>query len=460
MNPGLTQYKLVAAQIDPNRGFRIDRTLLLAGTLGVGLLLLAGVALAAHLAARPRTVGSDQRRAGLLPWARRVPPVTVGLGAGMALEVSGRRRPSSSAPALVGAVAAVAGIVAMVTLDHGLRQAVDHPAVAGVAWDALVEPNDADVRSNGSDVDAAFVDRVRKAGDFAQMGVVRRAVIDIGSTGVPTFTSAPVASMQPLGFTVLHGRAPIASHEIALGPVTARALGVRIGDDVTLPDGSKARVVGEALFPNDVHSSFDEGAWIAPVDFDAQLAVGPSSQGATQGGLAVRFSDRRDVDASVQRLTGTLGASVLSVDPAEAPDELRNLRHVSALPTLLALFLGVLGAAAVGHVLFSSVRRRGKEFAVLRALGVTGGGARTVIGAQGSAVAAVGLAVGVPLGMIAGRAGWRAIAGRVPLAFTSPISLEVLLLVVPLAVVAANVLALIPGRRAARLRPATVLRSE
>src|SRR6185503_15447680 len=147
---------------------------------------------------------------------------------------------------------------------------------------------------------------------------------------------------------------------------------------------------------------------------------------------------RRDIDASVQRLTGSLGTSVLSVDPADVPDELHNLRHVSALPTLLALFLGVLGAAAVGHVLFSSVRRRGKDFAVLRALGVTGRGARTVIGAQGSSIAIAGLLIGVPLGMIAGRADWRAVARRVPLAFTSPITVSVLLLVVPLAVVAAN----------------------
>ncbi|MGZ4724185.1 MAG: hypothetical protein ACXV8L_08230, partial [Ilumatobacteraceae bacterium] len=71
-----------------------------------------------------------------------------------------------------------------------------------------------------------------------------------------------------------------------------------------------------------------------------------------------------------------------------------------------------------------------------------------------------GLVLGVPIGLIAGRAGWQAITDRVPLTFRSPFTVIAVVVIVPAALVAANVLAVIPGRRAAKAKPALVLRSE
>ena len=120
----------------------------------------------------------------------------------------------------------------------------------------------------------------------------------------------------------------------------------------------------------------------------------------------------------------------------------------------------ILGVVAMGHSLFSTVRRRNRDFAVLRALGITRGGSRVIVASLSSTVAIVGLALGIPIGLVAGRLGWHAIADRVPLTFRSPVTIAGILIVAPVAVVIANALAVLPARRAARVDPAAVLRAE
>ena len=97
---------------------------------------------------------------------------------------------------------------------------------------------------------------------------------------------------------------------------------------------------------------------------------------------------------------------------------------------------------------------------MLRALGISGRGVRLILFAQGSAVAATGILLGVPLGLAVGRTGWQAVADQVPLRYVSPFELLAVAAVVPVAIAAANVLAIWPGRRAAKLQPSEVLRSE
>jgi ABC-type antimicrobial peptide transport system permease subunit len=106
------------------------------------------------------------------------------------------------------------------------------------------------------------------------------------------------------------------------------------------------------------------------------------------------------------------------------------------------------------------VRRRRHELAVLRALGLTRGQTRLVVVTQATLLAVIGLAFGIPLGVAAGRTLWRAATGMAPLAYHTPAALWALVLIAPLALVVANLLAAWPGRRAARLRTAEILRTE
>ncbi len=85
---------------------------------------------------------------------------------------------------------------------------------------------------------------------------------------------------------------------------------------------------------------------------------------------------------------------------------------------------------------------------------------RWVVVTQASVLAVIGLVFGVPLGLALGRTVWRAVADYTPLEYVPPIAAWVLLLVGPAALLIANLLAAWPGRRAARLRIAHILRAE
>lgn len=450
----------LAAGVDPDRGIQVGVAVLIAATV-IAALLTLGVAAFGSWRATRSAVGRDvPRGAWLARWnvARSVP---LRMGARMAFEGGGSPRRASAWPALVGAAAAVTGVVAIITVNHGLTDALAHPEVAGVAWDASIIPHQDDISLAGG-ISANLVDSVVARPGVAAVSSIGRVVTEIGELGVPVYTVIEPPTGAAVELVTLSGRAPRNDDEIELGPSTARDLGVDIGDTVHLADAGNARVVGLGLFPADVHSQFDEGAWVSPKRWRglSAIAVDADSNAAVEMLVAVRFTEHDDLEAQIGALQADFGSSTDFVTPVEQPYELANLRNVRTLPTLLAVFLAVLGSLAVGHALFSSVYRRRRDFAVLQSLGVTRTGVRGMIATYATVVALAGLVLGVPIGLIAGRAGWQAITDRVPLTFRSPLTALAVVLVVPIAVITVNAIAVIPARRAAKLKPALVLRSE
>jgi len=141
------------------------------------------------------------------------------------------------------------------------------------------------------------------------------------------------------------------------------------------------------------------------------------------------------------------------------PYDIANLGQLDVLPPFLAVFVAVLGLAALSHALVTAVRRRAPHLATLRALGMRPFQVRACIAWQATVVAATGLVLGLPLGLAIGRSSWSLIADRLGVANDALIPVT-LAIIVPAALAAANALAWLPGRRAARLRPAQVLRAE
>ena len=112
-------------------------------------------------------------------------------------------------------------------------------------------------------------------------------------------------------------------------------------------------------------------------------------------------------------------------------------------------------------MLVTGVRRRRRDLAVLKALGCTRSQVRAVVAWQATALAAAALVIGVPAGIIAGRWTWAVFANAAGVSPQATIALPVVLLAVPLVtLLLANLIAAFPGRVAARLRPAAVLRTE
>jgi ABC-type antimicrobial peptide transport system permease subunit len=82
------------------------------------------------------------------------------------------------------------------------------------------------------------------------------------------------------------------------------------------------------------------------------------------------------------------------------------------------------------------------------------------VATQATVLGAIGLLFGVPLGVIVGRAVWHAVATGAGFASIVTVPAVALLGLVLATLVIVNLIAVVPARRAARLRPAVVLRSE
>lgn len=441
-------------RIDPGVGTHIDWSVVGPGVLLTIALMLAGTLFVAWRTSSLHLGDPIWPPRPLAAGIRRRAPLVIGLGATMAIERGRGRTSTPVGPALAGAVVGVVGVIGALTIGHGLHDALAHPERAGVTWDLTVTPPAGAYTATG--VTPAFVGATRM-GSHGAIAVIDRQLVAIGGVGVPTFTIRPVAGLAPvpIGFQLVKGRAPRADGEVVIGPATADALHAAVGDTIKIGDQQvPSRVVGEGLFPSDVHAEFDEGAWLTAAQLDQ--IVPPDSHGRV---LAVRLPSRQNRPAAIAKLSHALPQGS-DVSPAEVPVELANLRNVRTLPVLLAAFLALLAIAAVSHVLVSSSRRRRYDFAILRALGLERRGARLVLQFQASAIGIVGLVIGVPIGIAAGRAIWRLVAERVPLVEVPPFALAAVVLIVPITAIVVNALAVWPGRRVVRLPASEVLRSE
>ncbi|MDQ6696302.1 MAG: hypothetical protein M3Z46_02445 [Actinomycetota bacterium] len=450
-----------ARTVDPTVGFHIDWVVvgpalaLLALAMAVGSLVVAWI----HSGRldRSKPVRPNRLTAAL----RHNVPLSVGLGTTMAFESGRGRRKVPVGPALFGAVAGVLGIVGTFTIDHGLSDALAHPARAGVTWDATVAAGGKDYAKSVDTLTPTFVKDITSRPEVGAAAILGRIPLPVNGVGIAVFDVKRVRG--DLSLVTVKGVPPARADEVALGPATAQQLGVRIGDKVTIRghETVRLRVVGLALFPHEVHSGFTEGAWVTP---RRMRTIGPMTDFAHQTGMeqiaAVRWKPGADHGRSLAAMQKSFGSTDREVSAAELPPELLNLKRVRTVPLVLVTFLVLLAISALGHVLVTSVRRRRHDFAVLRSIGFTRRMTATVVGSHSTSVGLVGLLLGVPFGLAIGRLAWGWVTDEVPLVYVSPVALAALLVTIPATLLVANLIAALPGHRAARLTAAEVLRTE
>ena len=127
---------------------------------------------------------------------------------------------------------------------------------------------------------------------------------------------------------------------------------------------------------------------------------------------------------------------------------------------MYAGFLGLMGVAALSYVLFSSAQRRQRDFAILRAMGMSRRNARFVLNAQGTAIGLFGIVIGIPLGLAIGRPVALHRRARAP-RLHRPLAVLGVVLIIPVTILVANSLAMWPGQLVARTHlPARELRAE
>ena len=144
----------------------------------------------------------------------------------------------------------------------------------------------------------------------------------------------------------------------------------------------------------------------------------------------------------------------------QRPGDIKDYAAIRDTPLVLGTVLALLAVGTLAHVLLTSVRRRRRDLAVLKTLGLVRSQVLRVVSWEASALAAAALLIGLPLGVLAGRWAWALFAASAGVSGAADVPLPLVLLAIPVTLVLANLIAAGPGWDAARLRPASVLRSE
>jgi hypothetical protein len=442
----------LARQAEPDPGPWFDAAV----PYGAVLVVLVVLGLAAGAFALAGTRGHTEERVAAARVARRTDvfsalPAPVGLGVRMALDRGRGPAALPSLPSLVGAAIGVAGVVAALAVGARIDDLLATPKLWGADYDATVvtgagmpaHESTAELLAGVPDVDAVAV--------FESLNVPvytphRRDMVGAATTWPYRGTIPPV---------IPEGRAPVATDEVALGDAVLDRLDVEVGGTVEVERRGERvdlRVVGTFLRPGVDDAS--SGMLLTPQGFEGLQGEDDD------GGALVRFAPDVDQDAALDRLRA-LGERV-DVTPAgeEVPSNVDNLDELGALPTVLASFLALLAAIAAIHALVSTTRRRRHDIAVLRVLGFVDGQVRGTLRWQALTIAAVGLVVGVPVGVIAGRRIWSALAGAIGVVDDWSFPWSVVIVAVPVTVGVAVLLTILPGRAAARVSPGQVLRAE
>jgi hypothetical protein len=454
--------------VEVARGFDLDWTVLGLGALAFVTVLGSVVGITAWRAVPHRSTRNQRP-------ARPSKLVAAAQGAGMSpASVAGLRlavepgRGRTAVPVrsvMLGVGTAVLALVAATTFGSSLDALVDRPHLFGWAWDATLSDS---AGYGNARVEVARKVLGRDPNVDAWTGAFFGAAAVDGSN-VPLLGVTPGASVHP---PILEGRSIESAHEAVMGSSTLAQLGKDIGDSVTIGTGDEQqtlRIVGTATLPTIgiVHGAYTSLGVGAMVDSALVPGSARSPDGREPGPnvIFVRFREGVDHGSAMARLrreappiaeeTGNI-----EVLGALRPAEIVNASDIGASPTILAGVLVFAALACLALTLGSSVRRRRHDLALLKTLGFTRRQLAATVRWQASVTVAVGLVIGVPLGVIAGRWLWEVFARDLDVVPEPSTPFALLLVISALALVVGILAAAVPARAARRVRPARILRSE
>jgi hypothetical protein len=451
------------AELDP--GVALDRAVLTWGALAVVAVVALCAVVAAWSASRspitalgvvePGQGRSPSRLAGALAAAG--VPATAVIGARLALEPGRGRTAVPVRAAITGAAAAVGALTAAAILVASLTWLVGVPAARGWTWDVSVgyfaNPQEAQRAATTLD---ANPDVDGYLGMLPSQLLVGSRPMEPGSKRVDIL--AIERGKGPVPLQVVEGREPVGPEEIALGSTTMRELGKRIGDrlDADLEAGPTVhlQIVGRMVLnagPLDPAITPGNGA---VVDLDMFRPIYPEVCPLV---YLVRLDPTADRNQAVDAFRRTFPGTV--VDQAHHPD-IENLSRVKYLPGLLATVVAVLALSTIIHTLASSIRRRRRDLAILKTLGLLPRQLSATVAWQATTFATAAALTGIPLGVAAGRWTWQLVAVQLGVLYEPVLPLLQILVIAAGTFVAAILVAVGPAWVAGHIPPATVLRSE
>ena len=252
---------------------------------------------------------------------------------------------------------------------------------------------------------------------------------------------------------------------MAFGTKTLRSLASDIGDRVDLrltalpAPAVSMRIVGRVVLPSLGDASrFGVGAYLS---YDGLKTLVPDDFALPSPSVLVRFRPQART-RSVRWPTS--GARWAPTTPSSTPSSRATWRtsgRWSSSRSSWPRSLAALAAATLGaHTHQRRPSPPGRNLAILKTLGFVVPQVRSAVAWQATTLVAAALLIGLPLGIAAGRWGWRMFADQLG-AVAEPVTpWPALLLIVPAAVLMANLIAAVPAYLAGRTAAAPLLRTE
>ena len=150
----------------------------------------------------------------------------------------------------------------------------------------------------------------------------------------------------------------------------------------------------------------------------------------------------------------------LQLLPAQAPTTITSFGRTNNLPAIVAALMAALAAATLIHAMVTSVRRRGREFAILESIGLVRWQRSVIVLASTTTFACAATIIGVPIGIAVGRWAWTEIARVLGVPAEPKIEASTIALVVVGLFAVASLIALLPAEMARHTRAADALRTE
>ena len=455
---------------EPAPGLAFDAGVLIPGALAtVAVVLVLGVVPALRATrvrgaagrapvTRPSVVAGAAAASG-------APPGAV-IGIRYALERGRGTRAVPVGTALIGSVAGVAALSATAVFGSSLAHLTATPALYGAPYQYFFNSAGPGAIGQGPLVNELVNDRA-----IGRVTLISTPAITVNEVSVRAITAT--ARRGPMLLSAAQGRLPAGDDQITLGASTMRTVRARIGALVrvtaTGPDGrvdaGRFRVVGLLPLPTDFGTGgLGTGAAMTTAGY-ASLVCPPSPAQAKCRAAVMNSAGL----VLVRAAPGPAGAAALARHVAKdqdnatkptAPAALVNFGASAAFPLLLGGVVAVCGLAALAHLLVVSVARRRSETGLLRALGMVRRQLATIVFWQATTVAVIAIAAGIPLGIAAGRAIWRAFAISLGVVPVPVVQAWLIVALAAGALLAANALAAVPAMSTARSRPGQLLRTE
>ena len=484
--------------IDPARGFRFDAFVLLGGgalLLVLLLVLLAWISWRASMVVEPASRQPSSRVVTALVASGF--PVTAALGASYGLEPPPGRTAFALRASLIGSFVAVMAVVSSVVFAASLNGLITHPSRYGWNWNVLLQSqggygsflpnsvNASDLGDGDGPIDQLMASTPGIFGwstfGFAQVPIDGKEVPLLGlathggTVEPPTVIGHPLTDTraETIGGALSHG-----PNEIELGLSTLHELGKRIGSLVTVGTGPTARklvVVGVVTLPSigvtlSDHVSLGRGGMLAEstlLSIEDLSALNPAPAeafSALPSTLAIDVRAHTDPSAVVSHIVAALNRDGANGGVYEHPRVLGaavvNAGQMGAQPVTLAISLALAVLISLAAMIVAATRRRRRELAVLKAIGLVRAQLRAVVGWQALTVLAIAMLVGIPLGIAGGRWAWATFASSLGVVPVISVPGMALLVGALIAFIGGYLLGLVPAALAARTPTTRALRAE